>query len=376
MTTNTEPTRGASRIRPLALLRRRWWLLVLTTIAVTAAAYAASSVKKESHTAESLAVVPAGSTTTGGPGSANDAEQLATTYAALIPQDARILKAVARDTRLPVGEVADQVTVVNTADTALLALRFKDPDAQRAVDGARSLARAVDDGTSPNIPRRTMGVVKMAAKPLDDSPGGSRAGLLAGVLVGLFLGAVAMVFLERADARGDDDRDFEDALGLPATALGRRSVGPQVPLVDRWEQVATRTPGRIAFVPATRAAARPARQAAEALAEAACERGRFVAVEAGAPTGRRVLVADGGGGLVDAPHEAMVIAPAAGPGGDPSGESVGLSSDVVVLVVRRGDSLAAAGARLASLRGLGIEVERVLVAPRRMRVQSGRPEHA
>ncbi len=365
---STEPTRGGSRIRMLTMLRRRWWLLALTTIAVTAAAYAVSSIQVKSHTAQSLAVVPAGSSNQSAPGSAHDAEQLAATYAALISEDARILKTVARKLRLPLNEVEDQVTVINTADTALLALRFEDADAQRAVDGARMLARAVDDGTSPNIPRRTMGVVRMAREPLADSPGGSRAGLLAGLLVGVFLGAVAMVFLERADARGDDEREFEDGLGLPATALGRRSVGPQVPLIDRWEQLAGREPARVAFVPATHAAARPARLAAEALAEAACERGRDVAVEGSVPTRELALVAREDGVLVESPPEAMIIAPAAGPGGDPSGESVGLSSDVVVLVVRRGDSLARAGARLASLRGLGIDVERILVAPRRMRI--------
>jgi hypothetical protein len=82
------------------------------------------------------------------------------------------------------------------------------------------------------------------------------------------------------------------------------------------------------------------------------------------------MVAAADGLLVEAPPEAMVIAPAAGPGEEPSGESIGLSSDVVVLVVRRGDRLSKARARLASLRGLGIEVERVLVAPRRMRIRT------
>lgn len=366
----TSEPRG-SRLRLLPLLRRRWWLLVLTTAATAAVAYGVSSMKEESHTAQSLTVVPAGSTKDKAPGSANDAEQLAATYAAFIPRDDAILRRIAARTRLPIDEVEDRFTVVNTSDTALLALRFEDPDAQRAVDGARVAAVAVADGTSPNIPKRSIGVVKVASEPLDGGAGGNRAGLLAGLLVGLFLGAVAMVFLERADARGDDDRDFEDALGVPASTLGRRSVGPQVPLIDRWEQLAGREPGRVAFVPATRGAEPLARDAAEALAEAACERGRFVAVEP--MLGARepaLVVPTHAGAAVEAMHEAMLLTPAAGPGRDPSGESVGLSSDVVVLVVRRGDSIASAAARLSSLRGLGIDVERVLVAPRRMKIRS------
>jgi capsular polysaccharide biosynthesis protein len=327
---------STNRIRLWPLLRRRWWLLALTTAAVALAGYAVTSVSKESYTSQALAVVPAGATSDA-PGSATDAEQLAATYAALIPQDERIRAAVGREMRLPPGEVEEKVSVVNTSDTALLELRYQDASAERSVRGARALAAAVDDNTSPNIPGKTLNPVRLPSEPLADTPGGDAAGLLAGLLLGAFLGGVLMVFLERADARGDDERDFEDATGLPATSLGRRSAGPQAALVERWESLSTNEPPRVGFVPAVRRAEKAAERATEVLGRAARMRGRDVAFE-----------------------------PARGPGREPSGESVGLSSDVVVLVARRGDPLRAAAKRLAELGSFGIEVERILMVPRHL----------
>jgi hypothetical protein len=63
----------------------------------------------------------------------------------------------------------------------------------------------------------------------------------------------------------------------------------------------------------------------------------------------------------------VVLEPSAGPGREPSGESLALSSDVVVLVARRGEPLRRVAGRLAELRSLGIEVERtLLVSGRRL----------
>jgi hypothetical protein len=348
----------------------------LTTGAVTAAAYGVGSIQKQSHTAEALAVIPTGGSVEA-PGSANDAKQLAATYAALIPQDGRILRAVARSTHAKIAETRRAITVTNTSGTALLALGFKDDDARDAVRGARALARAVTRGASPNVPRSTTSLVSSPSKPLADAPGGKAAGLLAGVLVGVFLGSVLMVFLERADARADGSGDLEQALGLPVTALDRRSVGTQVALIERWVRLAARERARVAFVPATRQATAPSAAAAEALAAAARKRRLDVVVEhSGLPLRQLEPVYAGhAGGLAQPPEDrpqTVFIAPAAGPGREPSGESVGLSSDVIVLVSRRGDPLRKVESRVRALRGLGIEVERALLVPRRLR--AGRKE--
>jgi capsular polysaccharide biosynthesis protein len=336
--TSTDHLQARSRIRLWPTLRRRWWVLALTVAAVALAAQAVTSIQKDTETAQALAVVPAGATSDA-PGSANDAEQLAATYAALIPQDGRILQRVGRAMELDRKQVERRIDVVNTSDTALLELRFQDPAAGRAVEGVRALARAVDDGTSPNIPPKTLNPVRLPDEPLaGGAPGGDSAGLLAGLLLGLFLGGVLMVFLERADSRADADREVEDATGLPATLLGRRSVGPNAALVERWDGLSSREPSRVALIPASRGAERATNQVAAALGQEARQR-----------RGTEV-----------------VFEPSAGPGREPSGESVALSSDVVVLVARRGEPLRRVAGRLAELRSLGIEVERTLiVSPRR-----------
>jgi capsular polysaccharide biosynthesis protein len=358
----------ASRVRIWPTLRRRWWVALVTTAAAVAAALLIANVRDSSHTASATAVVPSGSK---GPGSANDAEQLAATYAAMIPEDQRILRALAHDIRLTQKQVESRVTVVNTSDTALLQLRFTDSSADGAVKGARALARAVSHGASRNIRPATIGIVRVPDKPLG-SAGGGTTGIAIGAILGLFLGGVIMVFLERADARADRFRELEDVIGLPVTELGKRSVGPQVALVERWRSLGARDPARIALVPASRRAEDAAMAAAEALAAAARERGQDVRVErvVGAASARRhELVGPGGEQLVDeeASAAAVRLVPSAGPGREPSGESVGLASDVVVLVQRAGAPLRQASARLDTLRGLGIQVERGLLVPRRLR---------
>jgi hypothetical protein len=147
-----------------------------------------------------------------------------------------------------------------------------------------------------------------------------------------------MAFLERADSRADDYREIEEATGVPSTRLDRRSAGAQLALLDRWEALGRNGTAHVAAVPATRGAEVAAERAAETLNAASRAHGREVVVHA-----------------------------AAGPGHEPSGESVSLSSDVTVLVARKGERLKRVAARLAELNGLGIDVERTLMTTRGFR---------
>jgi capsular polysaccharide biosynthesis protein len=369
--TSDESFRGTGRIRLWPLLWRRSWLLLVVTLAVAAAAYGVSSMEKEAHSAEALIVIPTGSSGKV-PASANDSRQLAATYAAMIPQDTRIVRTVAKELGAPAAEVRRAITVTNTSGTALLEVGFEDASRSGAIDGARALARAVDEGKSANVPKATTSLVRVPSARSDDAPGSELASALIGGLLGLFVGGVLMIFLERADARADGSDELERVLRLPVTKLGRRSVGPQVALIERWGRYAARERVRVAFVPATRRAAGPTSGAAEALAAAARRRAHDVVVERGFATRLPQLepaYAQGGGtaGEQEVGAQTVTIAPAAGPGREPSGESVGLSSDVVVLVTRRGDRLRKVESRLRALQGLGIEVERALLVPRSIR---------
>jgi hypothetical protein len=192
-------------------------------------------------------------------------------------------------------------------------------------------------------------VARLPAEAVHSTPGQGTSGLLLGLVLGLFVGGVLMVFLERSDARADDPGDVEDALGLPATRLTNRTLGSQVALAERWRTNASREPATVALVPATARGERAAESAAGVLgAEQVRE---------------RVLP---GGELGEGDGRGVVLTPAARPGREPSGEAVGISSDVVVLVVRKGDRLRAARERLHALGSLGIEVERILFVPGRL----------
>jgi capsular polysaccharide biosynthesis protein len=364
--TDRPTPRGGIRLWPM--LRRRWWLLVMATAAVVLAAYSLVNAQSDSHTARAITVVPAGSTSNA-PGSATDAEQLAATYAALIPQDESLTASVGRELGLSPKDVEKRIGVVNTSDTALLELSFKDEDPAQALAGARALAQDAADGGSPNIPKKTLNVARFPTEATSNGPGQGSSSLMLGVLLGLFVGGIAMVFLERADARADDPGDAEDALGLPATRLTNRTLGSQVALAERWRSMAAREPACVAFVPASASGERVADSAANALAAAARERGARVAVRPATEQVREpVLVGAADAIPGDAADLDVAITPTARPGGEPSGEAVGISSDVVVLVVRKGDRLRAARERLNALKGLGIEVERILFVPRNLAV--------
>jgi capsular polysaccharide biosynthesis protein len=366
--TQTDSRTHRGGIRLLPMLRRRWWLLVIAAAAVVLAAYSVVNAQSDSHTARALTLVPAGSTSNA-PGSATDAEQLAATYAALIPQDDALTKALGRELGLSPQDVEKRIGVVNTSDTALLELSFKDENPEQALAGARAFAENAADGGSPNIPPKTLNVARLPTEAMSDGPGQGSSSLLLGLILGLFVGGIAMVFLERADARADDPADAEDALGLPATRLTNRTLGSQVALAERWRSMATREPACVAFVPASAAGERVADIAANALAAAARERGARVAVR---PATEQVREPVPVGAVDPIPGDTaeldVAITPTARPGSEPSGEAVGISSDVVVLVVRTGDRLRAARERLNALKGLGIEVERILFVPRNLAV--------
>jgi hypothetical protein len=235
--------------------------------------------------------------------------------------------------------------------------------------GARALARAAADGASPNIPPRTLNVARLPTEATDASPGEGNSSLLLGLLLGLFVGGVLMVFLERADARADDPADVEDALGLPATRLTNRTLGSQVALAERWRSTAAREPASVAFVPVSARGEGAAGTAADALAAAGEARGARVAVRPAAGPVREPVPVGAAEPIPGDSELDVVITPTARPGSEPSGEGVGISSDVVVLVVRKGDRLRAARERLHALSSLGIEVERILFVPRNLAVQ-------
>jgi capsular polysaccharide biosynthesis protein len=242
---------GPHRGRRWAWLRRRGWMLALGMVAGAVGGLAAGGHGAATYGATSVLVVQSGASTTG-PGSANDAEELATTYAALIPEDQQLIDQTARALRTTPAAVSGHLQVEAESGTSLLQLHYTDTNPTGAVRGADEVARLLTSTTPPGhaIPAGSVAVV---SPPAGASRSGSlhKYGLPLGVLLGLLVGLVAAMVAERVDRRVDDLEGLGDGVGCPVTALPggisaaelaaalQREIDPPVTVVPlRSEQAA------------------------------------------------------------------------------------------------------------------------------------------
>jgi capsular polysaccharide biosynthesis protein len=205
--------------RRWAWLRRRAWMLALGMVAGAVGGLAAAGHGAPSYGATSVLVVQSGASTTG-PGSANDAEALATTYAALIPEDQQLVKRTARALGTAPTAVSGHLQVEAEAGTSLLQLHFTAASAAAAVRGASEVARLLTS-TSPPGHAIPAGSVAVVSSPTGAARSGSlhAYGLPLGVLLGLLVGLVAAMVAERVDRRVDDLEGLGDGVGCPVTAV-------------------------------------------------------------------------------------------------------------------------------------------------------------
>ncbi|MGH9092881.1 MAG: hypothetical protein ACRDZR_16115, partial [Acidimicrobiales bacterium] len=241
-----------SRIgRRWSWLRRRGWMLALGLVAGAAGGVLASGHGVPTYGATSVLVVQSGASTTG-PGSANDAEQLAITYAALIPEDQQLIDQAARALGTTPGAVTGHLQVEAEAGTSLLQVRYTSTDPTEALTGANEVARLLTATTPPGhaIPAGSVAVV---TPPAGATRSGSlhEYGLPLGILLGLVVGLVAAMVAERVDRRVDDLETLGDGVGCPVTALPggisptelaaalQREVDPPLTVVPLRPQQAT-----------------------------------------------------------------------------------------------------------------------------------------
>ncbi len=211
---------GAGHLgRRWAWLRRRAWMLALGMVAGAVGGLAAAGHGAPSYGATSVLVVQSGASTTG-PGSANDAEALATTYAALIPEDQELIDRTARALGTTPTAVSGHLQVEAESGTSLLQLHFTAASATGAVRGANEVARLLTS-TSPPGHAIPAGSVAVVSPPAGASRSGSlhAYGLPLGVLLGLLVGLVAAMVAERVDRRVDDLEGLGDGVGCPVTAV-------------------------------------------------------------------------------------------------------------------------------------------------------------
>lgn len=204
------PTSGPRR--RWAWARRRAWLLLIGLLAGCLGGYVATSKGATSYTATSELVVQAKGSTAA-TASANGAQALAVTYAALIPDDQALLDRVAANLGVPPSSVAHSLAVQADASTALVNIRFSSSDATAAVRGANDVARLLSSASPPG---RAIAPGSVAVVSSADAAARSgtlhKYGLPLGVVGGLVVGLGAALVAERTDRRVDD----LDALGSGA----------------------------------------------------------------------------------------------------------------------------------------------------------------
>lgn len=212
-----QPQRPA-RKAPIWLFRRSW-LLVLALVAGTAGGFVAAKSSSTTYSATSTLVVQSGAGRAG-PGSANDAQALATTYAALIPKDQAILQVVAASLHVSTNTLARHLSVSVEMGTSLLLMKYSAPTGPQAVAGSKLLARTVASATAPT-PAIASGSLVIVQLPNGAVAGGAlhKYGAPIGALFGLLLGIVLVLAAERADPRVDDTFTLGQAAGCPAASL-------------------------------------------------------------------------------------------------------------------------------------------------------------
>ncbi len=234
----------------LRALRRRGWVLLVAVVVAVACAFIVGSTRGETYTAESTAVVAAG-TSPRSVVTPDQANLLATTYATLIPKDTAILRSVADALGTSVSEVQGSLSVFNATETALLSIDYQGTSAATSIAGANAALDAIA-GRHPVSPNIIPGSVGAVQAPTTASSSSSVTVLVAiGAIVGLALGLLLIVVWERVDPRIDRPEDLSQEVGSPTSPVSAISDSGVNALIARWQALADHGPSRIALVPVT-----------------------------------------------------------------------------------------------------------------------------
>lgn len=191
-------------------IRRRWWVPVLTVLVATAIGGVVAANRPGSYTATMVFVVPSTPGRDAGI-SPDGAQRLASNYAALLPDDDLIARAVAGAVKREPAYVNGRLSAVNPVNTAIVRATYAGRTRAEAFAGIRALQAALTSPkpASPAVRSKTVLPVQEARVTAPSSPMMS-LGLAA--LFGLCAAAVLIIALERADVRVDGTAVLEDYL--------------------------------------------------------------------------------------------------------------------------------------------------------------------
>lgn len=306
----------------LALVRRRFLLVLLTAVAVAVLAYLLAVLRPVTFTASSVLIVPSGAGGSG-PGQANEALRLATTYAELIPRDGDVLLEVASTLQVPIATARDNLTVTPLGGTALLQVSYGASDSDQAVLASNTAAEAVVRGeaTSDTVPRGSVQLVSLATDQRVVATGGvTRYTLPIGYLIGLALGAILAVAAERADRRVDNVDQLGAVLDVPVLDLETAPLARREALVRRWRDDGPEGAGVLVGVAGADMAYQDVVATCYRLAD-------------GMPPDRVLVAEHGWEQLHDLAPGDVLLVPAGAPGSGEPHEEVTTHAHVVALVV-------------------------------------------
>jgi capsular polysaccharide biosynthesis protein len=204
-------------------------------------------------------VVNAGATS-GGPGNAEQAINLAQTYATEIPENEAILRQVAQETGATTDDVGASLSVTADNLTAVLVISYRAPSAARSVQGATDACRVISARQGPTS-IVAAGTIQVSAYPRNASITSSkrRDAPALGLMAGFLLSLVLILVRRRADPRILNLEDLEAVLATPAIDLSGAMTGPDLGVFSAWSD-ALHQSGPVTLVPATDRMARLAAQ--------------------------------------------------------------------------------------------------------------------
>jgi capsular polysaccharide biosynthesis protein len=324
----------------LTVLKRRGLVFIVTIAVVTACAYLVASIRGTTYTAEGVAVVSASQRFL----TPDQANQLAITYAVLIPKDAAVAQTVARELRTTVSAVQSRMSVFNSLQTALLAIDYRGTSASNAVAGTSAILRAISGGTpaSPNITAGSIREVFLPSRATSSS--GTTVLVAIGVILGIALGALFVLIWERVDPRVDSLEALSQEVGAPTSPLSAISQDGAAALLARWEELAGNRPIKTALVPVTADVEMALPRMAHKLARA-----RQTEPAVAARTSGESWNLPGSEGNGDSSVVACAV-----PSADLAAQKQIMSCDLAVLVARTGTSRAALRVALEGLWEFGM----------------------
>jgi hypothetical protein len=201
------------------------------------------------------------------PSSGLGASELASTYAAFLPQDRRLTDDVGRRALVPGDVVRQGLRAVKLETGALLEISYQSDGPDRALRVLRSLAAAMTASppASPTVLPRSVTVVNIPDLASSTSSTSS-SGIPVAAVLGVLLGIALVVGLERADTRVDDEQELAEALDAPVFALGDVEHAHAEILLARWTEE-DRTSEGVTVVPVDRGATAAATRLVARMAE-------------------------------------------------------------------------------------------------------------